>query len=101
MNAGTVLILVVAGLLAIILGWLVPALFKSRRPWGVLGDILVCTVATLVLSYVERTWLLPALGFSSQGWIAVAAAIGDPLGLGLVCLWLMRKIMPQSSASAQ
>lgn len=98
MNAGTVLIVIVAGILAIILGALVPALFKSRRPWGILGDIVVCTLVTVVLAYVEWTWILPALGFESRGWIPVAAAIGDPLGFGLICLWLMRKVAPQAKA---
>ena len=91
MSGGTLLIVVVAGLLAILSGWLVPILFKSRRPYGLWGDILVCLVATVVLAYVEWVWILPAIGFG-EGWIAVAAAIGDPLGLGWICLWLMRKI---------
>jgi hypothetical protein len=95
MTAGTLLIVVVAGILAIVLAWLVPVLFKSRRPFGVLGDIVVCTVATIALAYVEWTWILPAIGFGT-GWISVAAAIGDPLGLGLICLWLMRKIKPET-----
>jgi hypothetical protein len=91
MSGGTFLVVAAAGLLAILSGWLVPILFKSRRPFGLGGDILVCLVATVVLSYVEWMWILPAIGFS-EGWIAVAAAIGDPLGLGWICLWLMRKI---------
>jgi hypothetical protein len=101
MNAGTALIVIVAGILGIVLGALVPALFRSRRPWGVLGDILVCTLATVILSYVEWTWILPALGFEARGWIPVAAAIGDPLGLGLICLWLMRKVVPQAQADTR
>ena len=91
MSGGTFLIVVVAGLLAILSGWLVPLIFKSRRPYGALGDILVCTVPTVVLAYVEWVWLLPALGFK-PGWLSIAAAIGDPLGLGWICLWLLRKI---------
>lgn len=91
MSSGTLLIVVVAGLLAILSGWLVPVLFKSRRPFGLWGDILVCVVPTVVLAYVEWVWILPAIGFG-EGWIAVAAAIGDPLGLGWICLWLVRKI---------
>lgn len=91
MSGGTFLIVVVAGLLAILSGWLVPLVFKSRRPYGVLGDILVCTVPTVVLAYVEWVWLLPALGFK-PGWLSIAAAIGDPLVLGWICLWLLRKI---------
>jgi hypothetical protein len=91
MSGGTLLIVVVSGILAILSGWLVPVLFKSRRPYGLWGDILVCLVPTVVLAYVEWTWILPAIGFG-EGWIAVAAAIGDPLGLGWVCLWLVRKL---------
>jgi len=91
MSSGAFLIVVVAGLLAILSGWLVPLIFKSRRPYGVLGDILVCTVPTVVLAYVEWVWLLPALGFK-PGWLSIAAAIGDPLVLGWICLWLLRKI---------
>ena len=61
------------------------------RRFSLAGDIAVCLVATVVLAYVEWVWLLPAIGFG-KGWIAVAAAIGDPLILGWICLWLMRKI---------
>ena len=91
MSSGTLLILVVAGFLAILSGWLVPIIFKSRRPYGLLGDILVCLVVTVALAYVEWVYILPAIGFET-GWISVAAAIGDPLGLGWICLWLMRKL---------
>jgi len=85
------IVLLVTLVLSVLSGWLLPILFKSERPYGLLGDILIVTVPTLVLSYVEWTWLLPALGFNS-GWIKLAAAIGDPLGLGWICLWLARKI---------
>jgi hypothetical protein len=91
MTAGTVLILVVVGVLGVLLGWLVPILFKSKRPYGLMGDLLVCTVVSVVLAFVEVVWLLPALGFE-KGWITTILAIGDPLGFGLLCLWLMRKI---------
>lgn len=91
MSSGTLLIVVVAGVLAILSGWLVPLIFKSRRPFGLWGDILVCLVVTIGLAYVEWVFLLPAIGFGT-GWISVAAAIGDPLTLSWICLWLMRKI---------
>lgn len=91
MSSGTFLIIAIAGILAILSGWLIPILFKSRRPFGVWGDILVCTVPTVVLAWIEWVWLLPAIGFE-KGWISIAAAIGDPLVLGWICLWLVRKI---------
>ena len=92
MDRATLLIVVVTGILAVLSGWLLPIIFKSRRPFGVLGDILVCTVVAVVLAYVEWMWILPAIGFEKRGWLPVAAAIGDPVGLGWICLWLMRKI---------
>jgi hypothetical protein len=85
------IILFVTFILSLVSGWLLPILFKSERPYGLLGDILIVAVPALILAYVEWTWLLPALGFES-GWIAVAAAIGDPLGLGWILLWVARKI---------
>lgn len=92
MDRATILILVVTGILAILLGWLVPLLFRSRRPFGVLGDILVCTIVSVALSFVEWNWILEAIGFEKRGWISIAAAVGDPVGFGLICLWLMRKL---------
>jgi hypothetical protein len=92
MDRATLLIVVVTGVLAVLSGWLLPIIFRSRRPFGVLGDILVCTVVAVVLAYVEWMWILPAIGFEKRGWLPVTAAIGDPLGLGWICLWLMRKV---------
>jgi hypothetical protein len=91
MSGGTLIIVVVAGILAILSGWLIPVIFRSRRPYGLWGDILVCLVFTVGLAYVEWVWILPAIGFG-KGWISIAAAIGDPLIFGWICLWLMRKI---------
>jgi uncharacterized membrane protein YeaQ/YmgE (transglycosylase-associated protein family) len=91
MSGGTLLIVVVTGVLAVLSGWLVPIVFKSKRPYGLLGDILVCTVPAVALSYVSWQWIMPALGFTS-GWIKVLGAIGDPLALGWICLWIVRKI---------
>jgi len=89
--SGPLLIAIVAAILGIVLGWLVPALFKSKRPYGLAGDILVCAILSALLAYVEAKWLLPVLGFN-PGWLTTILAIGDPLGFGLVCLWLMRRI---------
>jgi hypothetical protein len=56
MTGGTLLIVVIAGILAVLSGWLLPLVFKSRRPFGVWADIAVCVVFTVVLAYVEWFW---------------------------------------------
>lgn len=89
----TILIVVVAGILAILSGWLVPLIFKSRRPYGLLGDILVCLIPTVVLAWLEWVYILPWLGFEIP-WLKILAAIGDPLFLGWIGLWILRKVKP-------
>ena len=91
MSSSTLLLVGIAAILAAICGWLVPILFKSKRPYGLLGDILVCVVVTAVLSFLAAEYLLPAIGFG-KGWIFVLGSIGDPLSVGLIALWVMRKI---------
>jgi hypothetical protein len=91
MNPATVILVLVAGVLAVLSGWLLPVVFKSRRPYGLWGDLLASTIPTAVLAYVEWVWILPALGFK-PGWLSIAAAIGDPLVLGWICLWILRKL---------
>jgi hypothetical protein len=91
MSSGTFLIVVVAGVLGLISGLVLPPIFHSRRPFGLVGDVVVATLLAVGLAYAEWTWILPALGFET-GWLSVAAAIGDPVGLAWVALWLMRRV---------
>jgi hypothetical protein len=91
MSSGTVLIVVVAAVLGLLSGLLLPPVFRSRRPFGLVGDVLVATVLAAGLAWVEWVWILPALGFET-GWISVMAAIGDPVGLAWLALWLMRRV---------
>jgi hypothetical protein len=93
MNLAALIIVFVAAVLAAISGWLVPVLFKSKRPFGLAGDILVCTVLTAVLAYLEWTVILPAIGFET-GWLSILFAVGDSLALGWISLWLLRKVKP-------
>lgn len=73
-----------------LIGWGVPKLFKSEPPYGLGVDILVSVLAAIILGVPEWLWILPAMGF--KGVIALVAAIGDPLGLSLIMLWILRRI---------
>ena len=91
MSGATLIIVVVVGILAILGGWLVPILFKSGRPYGLAGDVLVCTIVTIVFSFLSWNYIMPALGFES-GWLKVLGSTADPLTLGLISLWVLRRI---------
>ncbi|HIQ04636.1 MAG TPA: hypothetical protein EYH31_02965 [Anaerolineae bacterium] len=72
-----------------LIGWGVPKLFKSEPPYGLSVDILASVLAALVLGIPEWLWIMDALGF--HGWLKLAGALGDPLGLSLIVLWILRK----------
>ncbi|RMF27545.1 MAG: hypothetical protein D6759_17490 [Chloroflexi bacterium] len=72
-----------------LIGWGVPKLFKSEPPYGLAVDLLASILAAVLLGVVEWSWILPALGFT--GPLKLAAALGDPLGLSLIVLWLLRR----------
>ena len=91
MSGATILIIVVVAILGAVSGWLGPLIFKSPRPHGLWGDILVCTIVAVLLAFVEWQWILPALGFET-GWIKIAAAVGDPVVAGWIALWVLRKV---------
>jgi Na+-driven multidrug efflux pump len=85
------IILLVSLVLGVLGGWLVPVLFKSPRPYGVLGDVLLCAAVTVLISFLSWSYIMPAMGFQ-DGWIKVAGATLDPFALGLISLWVLRKI---------
>jgi uncharacterized membrane protein YeaQ/YmgE (transglycosylase-associated protein family) len=85
------IILLASLVLGVLGGWLVPIIFKSERPYGLVGDILVCASVSVILSFLSWNYLMPALGFE-DGWIKVLGSTGDPVFFGLICLWVMRKI---------
>ncbi len=86
---------VLAGLLAVIgagAGWGAPLLAGGRRPYGVAADVLVALAIVLGLGIVEWSLIMPFFDF--PGWLDLAAAVGDPLVLALIVLWIMRRTRP-------
>jgi len=88
-----IVIAVVDLVLGALIGWLVPEMLNSERPYGVAGDVGASVISAVGLGVIEWGWIMPLLGF--HGWIKVAGAIGDPLGLALIVLWLLRKVKEQ------
>ena len=86
-NLFIAVLLIVIGALS---GWGIPLAVKSPRPYGLWGDILASTMSMLITGLAEWVFLLPALGIT--GWLAIAIAVGDPWGLALLVLWLMRRV---------
>jgi len=87
---GNLLVAVVLLIIGLLTGWGIPLAVKSRRPYGLAGDILASVLSMLTWGLAAWVFVLPALKFT--GLLAMAAAIGDSWGLALVVLWLMRRV---------
>ena len=87
---GIVVLAIVLAIIGVLTGWLAPIVVKSRRPYGMSGDLIASVVVVVVVGLIEWLWIMPALNFT--GWIKLAGSIGDPFALALIVLWLMRKI---------
>jgi uncharacterized membrane protein YeaQ/YmgE (transglycosylase-associated protein family) len=80
-----VLFLFVVGLL---MGWLAGLIWRSDRPYGLLGDLGISLLTTFAVGLMDW-FLIPALGFSNNlkyMGVAIEPAIG-----ALLVLWIVRK----------
>ena len=82
------LLIVLVG--SVLIGWLLPLAFKSERPYGLVGDILVPTVVGVGWTYVVYQILAPMVGLS--GWLSFVGSAIEGMGIAAVTLWVMRKI---------
>lgn len=82
-----VVVLVVIGLLV---GWLGPKAFKSRRPYGLAADLAVGAIITPLFGLAEWYWIGPAFGFHG-GWLLLSGVLTEPAILSGIVLWLMRR----------
>ena len=79
---------IVLALVGVLAGWLAPMVVKARRPYGMGGDIAAGVVIMVGLGLLWWYGLMPLFNFPQ--WLNIAAVFGDPLGLTLIVLWLMR-----------
>jgi len=89
MDIVMLILFVIVGLL---IGWLLPAAFKSRRPYGLNGDLLASVAAMLVFGILEWFWLLDTIGLSHPLWLKMLFAVVDSAFGAAIVLWIMRKV---------
>jgi uncharacterized membrane protein YeaQ/YmgE (transglycosylase-associated protein family) len=89
MDVVMLILLVIVGLL---IGWLLPVVFKSRRPYGLTGDLIASVAAMLVFGVLEWFWLLDAIGLSHPVWFKMLFALIDSAFGAAIVLWIMRRI---------
>jgi uncharacterized membrane protein YeaQ/YmgE (transglycosylase-associated protein family) len=83
------ILFIVIGLL---IGYLVPAAFKSKPPYGLAWDLIASVATMLVLGAVEWFWLLDAIGLSHPVWLKALIALSDPAFGAAIVLWIMRRV---------
>ena len=89
MDIALLILFVIVGLL---IGWLLPAAFKSRRPYGLSGDLIAGVAAMLVFGVLEWFWLLDAIGLSHPVWLKMLVAVIDSALGAAIVLWIVRKV---------
>ena len=89
MDIALLILFVIVGLL---IGWLLPAAFKSRRPYGLSGDLIAGAAAMLVFGVLEWFWLLDAIGLSHPVWLKMLVAVIDSALGAAIVLWIVRKV---------
>jgi uncharacterized membrane protein YeaQ/YmgE (transglycosylase-associated protein family) len=89
MDIVMLILFVIVGLL---IGWLVPAAFKSRRPYGLGGDLIASVAAMLVFGILEWFWLLDAIGLSHPFWLKLLIALIDSAFGAAIVLWIIRRV---------
>ncbi|NCF66380.1 MAG: hypothetical protein JSV68_14750 [Anaerolineaceae bacterium] len=75
---------------SVLVGWLLPLVFKSERPYGLAGDILVPPIVGVLYAFVVYRYLVPMVGLT--GWFAFVGSALESIAVAAVTLWIMRKI---------
>lgn len=83
------ILFIVVGLL---IGWLLPAVFKSKPPYGLALDLLASVAAMLAFGGIEWFWLLDAIGLGHPVWLKILFALLDPAFGAAIVLWIMRRV---------
>jgi hypothetical protein len=90
MGGGTVLLLLITAVGSILVGWLVPLVFKSERPYGLAGDIIIPTIVGVIYAYIIYEIVVPMIGWS--GWFMFFGSALEAIFVAAIVLWILRKI---------
>jgi len=75
---------------SVLVGWLLPLVFKSERPYGLAGDIVVPTIVGVAWAVIVYQYLAPMVGLS--GPLAFFGSALESISFAAIVLWVMRKI---------
>jgi uncharacterized membrane protein YeaQ/YmgE (transglycosylase-associated protein family) len=75
---------------SVLVGWLLPLVFKSERPYGLAGDIVVPTLVGVTWAVIVYQFLAPMVGLG--GWLAFIGSALESISFAAIVLWVMRKI---------
>ncbi|MCD6290787.1 MAG: hypothetical protein J7M34_09825 [Anaerolineae bacterium] len=89
-TAQFVVILVMSIILGALYGYLAGVVGKGKRPYGLVGDLLIGIVCQPIVS-LTFFWLTPKLGFTAPIWRWLSA-FGDTSCVTILILWLVRRV---------
>jgi hypothetical protein len=87
-----IVILIVAMIgVGIVVALFAGVIWKGHRPFGIAGDFLIATIATVITGLLDW-FVIPALGFSDS--IKLLGTVTEPPLVALGVLWLVRRSRP-------
>ena len=75
---------------SVLIGWLVPMILKSDRPYGLVGDILVPTITGVGWTFVLYKFIIPLVNMG--GPLAFFGSALEGLSIAAISLWILRRI---------
>jgi uncharacterized membrane protein YeaQ/YmgE (transglycosylase-associated protein family) len=82
------LLIVLVG--SVLAGWLIPLAFKSERPYGLAGDIIIPTIVGVIYAFIIYQYIVPMVGLG--GWLAFLGTAVESISVAAIVLWILRKI---------
>ncbi len=79
-----------AGLLGLIVVWIVEGMFKRQPPFGEAADYLIGLVSAVGIAALDYYFLIPAF-FPNTHWMWVAGAISEGAFGAWLVLWIIRQ----------
>lgn len=84
----SVIVIAAMVVVGLIIGALAGVIWKGDRPYGLIGDLLIAVLCTIVTGLIDW-YVIPAMGFSET--LKFFGILFEPALVAFLVLWLIRR----------